>query len=262
MAKNGKPRWTTAVPTQEEQYDLKRLALIREAGRAFSRKGFHNTSMEEVAAILNVTKPALYYYVKTKQEILYECHSYSLDLGERARQIAFAASEKPIERLRSLLFNYIELLTSSFDAYTVLAEPISSLDPIYRERIVRRLRDFDRLFQNLIKDAIADGSLPACDPRLAIAFFMGAINTITRWYSPDGPRQSREIAQAFVGFIMNGLLGAPASAAELREIKAGAFNGTVSEKRAARAGVKVLAGKTAPTIRTRPPRRPTRSGGA
>ena len=60
MAKKTKNvRWTTVVPSQEEQYDLKRRALIREAGKAFSRKGFHNTSMNDAAEVLNVTKPAL-----------------------------------------------------------------------------------------------------------------------------------------------------------------------------------------------------------
>src|SRR3978361_1927084 len=107
MAKKTKNlRWTTVVPSPGEQYVLKRRALIREAGKAFSRKGFHNTSMNDVADVLNVTKPALYYYVKTKQEILYECHAYALDLGEQARAHAWATSNTPLERLSLLISNY------------------------------------------------------------------------------------------------------------------------------------------------------------
>lgn len=186
---------------------MKRLALIREAGRAFSRKGFHNTSMDDVAEVLNVTKPALYYYIKTKQDILYECHSYALDLAERARQVAFTETEEPLERLRLLLGNYIELLTSSFGSYAVLAEPVSSLDPESRETILKRMREFDTMLRDLVEKAIEAGSMPPVDSKLAIAFFMGSINHITRWYSPDGPRSGHEIAEAFVGFIMHGLCG-------------------------------------------------------
>jgi len=191
----------------EEQFQMKRLALIREAGKAFSRKGFHNTSMEEVAATLNVTKPALYYYVKTKQEILYECHNYAIDLGEQARQVAWATSDKPLERLKVLLKTYIELLTGTFGTHAVLIEPISSLEPEYRTKIVKRLREFDQTFQTLLLDAIADKSIPPIDHRLAIAFFMGAINNITRWYSQEGSRTGPEIADNFVAFIINGICG-------------------------------------------------------
>lgn len=202
-------RWATAVPSREEQHAAKRLALIREAGRAFSRKGFHNTSMDDVAKVLNVTKPALYYYIKTKQDILYECHAYALDLGEQAREAAFKASDDPLERIRLLFLKYIELLTGSFGSYAVLAEPVSSLDAEYREKILTRMRDFDTMCRELVEQAIEQGSLTPCDPRLAIAFFMGAVNNITRWYSPSGPRSSEEIAEAFVSFIMDGLRAGP-----------------------------------------------------
>lgn len=188
---------------------MKRNALIREAGRAFSRKGFHNTSMEDVARALNVTKPALYYYIKTKQDILYECHDYALDLAEQSRQIAFARSDRPLERIRLIFLNYIELLTGSFGSYAALAEPVSSLKPEYREKILARMRAFDGMCRELVEQAIADGSMAPCDPRLAIAFFMGAVNNITRWYSPSGPRSGKEIAEAFAGFIMDGLRAGP-----------------------------------------------------
>lgn len=212
MAKKTKnARWATAVPSQEEQYRLKRQTLIREAGKAFSRKGFHNTSMNDVAEMLNVTKPALYYYIKTKQEILFECHAYALDLGEQARSFAWARSDRPLERLSLLIGRYVELLTGSFGSYAALLEPISSLEPHYREQIRARLREFDRVFLGLIEAAMADGSLPPVNPKLAVAFFMGAINNISRWYSPAGPSSGPEIAKAFCGFIFDGLRG-PAAA--------------------------------------------------
>lgn len=206
---NKKARWATAVPSREEQHALKRQALIREAGRAFSRKGFHNTSMDDVAKVLNVTKPALYYYIKNKQDILYECHSYALDIAEQARRAAFEETEDPLERIRLLFVNYIELLTSKFGSYAVLAEPISSLEPEYREKIRLRMREFDSMCRNLVEAAIENGTITPCDPRLAIAFFMGAVNNITRWYSPTGPRSGKEIAQAFTSFIMDGLRAGP-----------------------------------------------------
>jgi AcrR family transcriptional regulator len=205
--KTNRVRWSMAVPGREEQFRLKRHALILEAGKSFGKKGYHNTSLDEVAKALNVTKPALYYYIRTKQEILFECHAYALELGEQARVAAWAASDEPLERLRLLLSNYIRLLTGSFGSHAALAEPISSLDPRFRNEIRSRLKAFGRVFEKLIKEAIADRSLPESDPKMAINYFMGAINNISRWFSPAGSKSGAEIADIFVNFTMNGLRG-------------------------------------------------------
>ncbi len=66
---------------------VKRRAVIRESGRIFSRRGYHNTSLDDVAKALNVSKGTLYNYVQDKEDILFECHKLSLDIGERALEI-------------------------------------------------------------------------------------------------------------------------------------------------------------------------------
>ena len=83
-AKASATRWRDALPSREDLQKLKKAALIREAGRAFKAKGFHQTSLDEVAEALNVTKAALYYYVKGKRELLYETQAMALDLGDQA----------------------------------------------------------------------------------------------------------------------------------------------------------------------------------
>ena len=62
-AKPSKRRWAEHALSPEEIVESKRLALVKAAGRAFREKGFHNTSLDDVAAALNVTKPTLYNYV-------------------------------------------------------------------------------------------------------------------------------------------------------------------------------------------------------
>src|SRR6202008_2224110 len=73
-------RWKNASQKNDEISGLKRDAIIREAGRIFSRDGFHNASLDEVARVLNVSKGTLYNYVRDKQEILFECHKLEKDL--------------------------------------------------------------------------------------------------------------------------------------------------------------------------------------
>src|ERR1043166_735043 len=53
--------------------EVKREAVIYAAARAFNRKGYHNTSLDDIAAALEVTKPTVYYYVTNKEQLLFEC---------------------------------------------------------------------------------------------------------------------------------------------------------------------------------------------
>jgi AcrR family transcriptional regulator len=200
-------RWADAVPAREAQFETKRRALVREAARAFGRRGFHNTSLEDIAEALGVTKPALYRYVRTKHEILYEAKSIAFDAGAKARESAFAATQDPLERLRLYIIQYIELVTSELGSYAVLAEPVTSLPPEYAEPIRLRMREADRALRDMVQAAMDSGALPPGDPKLVVAFFMGAINHIARWYTPDGPLTGRQIGEAFAGFILNGLRG-------------------------------------------------------
>lgn len=77
-------RWNNAVSGADEQYELKRQAVIAEASKAFGRQGSQNVSLDEIANALNVTKPALYYYFKSKQELIYECHELAMKIGDRS----------------------------------------------------------------------------------------------------------------------------------------------------------------------------------
>ncbi len=203
-----KQRWATAAPTRNEQYDARRIALIREAAKAFTARGYHNTSLDDVAESLNVTKPALYYYVKTKHEILLECYNTAFDFGVQARNFADENASTPIERLRLYLKTYTELMARNTHVFGVMSEPLSSLPEEHRQIIRSRRSEADRALRKLIEDNIEAGSIPPCDPRMAVAFFLGAILHISRWYLPESGPSSKEIAETYTEFILNGLQGA------------------------------------------------------
>ena len=70
-----------SVPDRQQQREAKRHAVLQAAAQLFNERGFHATSLDDIAARLNVSKPTLYYYVKNKQELLFLCHSLAFDLG-------------------------------------------------------------------------------------------------------------------------------------------------------------------------------------
>ena len=194
-------RWGEPVPSGEEAYAHKRQVLIRAASRAFGRG---DTSLEQIAEKLNLTKPALYYYVSSKDELIFECYMLALDYGDQALELAASRGRSGMERIRLFLGRYIELLVGEMNAPIVLLD-YSGIRRDLRERIQKRRRDFDKVLRGMVAAGIADGSIAACDPKLAVFWFMGAVNAIPRWFDAAGPKSGAEIAAAFIGFTVAGL---------------------------------------------------------
>lgn len=199
-------RWNNLVKSQDEQYQLKRQAVIAEAARAFGHRGYQNVSLDEIAKSLNVTKPALYHYFKSKQELLYECHNLSMEIGDAALEEAVTTGKNGLAKLEKFLAVYIREFASELGASAVLHE-YSGMTPTDRKRILARRREFDLRLRRLIQEGIDDKTITECDPKLAVFWFMGAITSIPRWYRLDGDLSGADIAEAFVRFLVKGMQG-------------------------------------------------------
>jgi AcrR family transcriptional regulator len=190
------PRWKNTLQTNASVKRLKREAVLKEARRAFGKSGYHNTSLDDIAEALQVSKGTLYNYIKDKQELLYECHTLALDIGERAVEFGKERGATGGEILRHVLMYNITSLTEEFGACAVLTE-VDALRPADRIKTV---------MVGLINDGIKDGSIRPLDQKVAVFTIMGVISWLPRWYSPDGRLSGRDIAAQITNLLMPGLL--------------------------------------------------------
>ena len=197
-------RWKSENLGSDQLYKRKRDAVIRQAARAFGEYGFHGTSLDEIAKTLSVTKAALYYYVRSKQEILFECHTIALDLGDTALEEAMRSGTTGLARLSTFIRVYIEMLTGELGSCALLTD-LSSLTADHRRKIIARRDHFDARLRAIIDQGIADGSIAARNVKLAGFLVMGAVNWVPRWFSNEGPSSGAEVAEAFVRMLENGL---------------------------------------------------------
>jgi AcrR family transcriptional regulator len=196
-------RWNNTLETRDEINDKKRLALIRTAGSAFKARGFHKTSLDELAAALNVTKPTLYYYVKGKEDLLFRCHQHALDLGEQAFEFAKDGANG-LDKLQRMLKRYIWLMTDDFAAYSLLSD-LNDLSEEHKTTVQSRRRAFDTIFRGFVAEGIKDGSIRNCEPMLVVAWFMGAVNAIPRWFDPKGKMTGEDVANTYTDLVTRGL---------------------------------------------------------
>lgn len=190
---------------RDHQYRQRLERLLKVAAESFNQKGFSGTSLKDVAAKLKITDAALYYYVRSKEELVFLCYQRALDLGEKALADADAQGRTGIEKVRHYIRGQLDALCGPEGPVAILSE-IPSLKSAHRETLLQRARAASRRLAGFIRGGIQDGSIRACDPELSCAAIMGALNWVPKWYHPGGHRSSLdEIAEAFVGLAGQGL---------------------------------------------------------
>lgn len=191
---------------REDLRKRKRDAVLRVAAQAFNRRGFANTSMEDVAAALGVSKPTVYQYFDSKQEILYHCHQLAMDQGEAALALARAHAGTGFQKLTIYLAAYMQGIFGELGTCPVLTD-VDSLGSEQRDNVVARRARISAATADIIRAGIADGSIVECDPKLASLFILGAVNWIPLWYRETGPNTPDEITRAFLAFLGSGFAG-------------------------------------------------------
>lgn len=196
--------WGTRQERKRER-EAKREAVLTTAVRFFNLKGFHATSLDDVALALNVTKPTIYHYFGSKDEILFECVRLGLEGIKQAAEAAAARGGSGRDRLRALMREYALIMTRDF-GICVTRTSDDQLSPESRARFRATKREIDAVLRGVIADGMADGSLAPGDIRAAAFTIAGALNWIARWYDPQGAESAETVADATADILLGGLL--------------------------------------------------------
>jgi AcrR family transcriptional regulator len=178
--------------------------ILAVSARLFREKGFTATTMEDIAAELYITKPALYYYIKTKHDLLYEiCESAINRLIEGVQQIKDLHSA-PEDRLRDLVRLHVSMFSENGDIITVYLADESELPAEKRDFIRSRSREYEAMYREILAQGMTEGVFRDLDVHMAVRAISGMCNWLSSWYRPDGQMGVDEIADIFVDLILNG----------------------------------------------------------
>ena len=196
--------WANA-PLREQQREAKRQAVLQAAAQLFNERGFHATSLDDIAARLNVTKPTLYYYVKNKDEILLECVKKGLHMTLDGIEASRAAVGNAVDQLRACMRVYAEIVAQPFGMCLIRVGDEEVPEPSRTE--LRRMKsEIDLAFRRLVAQGVREGSLAPCDPKMTAFTIAGALSWIGRWYQPGGDCTPEQVAQQCINTLLGGVL--------------------------------------------------------
>ena len=194
------------TPEQREQdRAAKREALLRAAVRMFNERGFHATSLDDVAASLGISKPTIYHYLGNKEQVLLECVTRGLNQLLDAAAEARASDGSGAERLASFLRRYAEINMDDFGR-CVIRTGDSALSPDGVRKFRALKRGIDIAMRDLIAEGIEDGSVAPVDPRMLAFTLAGALNWPAYWHSPDGAQSPEQISRVMVDLLAQGFI--------------------------------------------------------
>lgn len=200
------------VSHREQQREAKRNAVLQAAAQLFNERGFHATSLDDIAARLNVTKPTLYYYVKNKDEILLQCVSKGLEMMLEGIAASRAAGGQAIDQLMTCMQVYARIVTQDFGMCLIRVGD-EQVPPESRKELRRLKSAIDQEFRRLVAEGVAEGSIQPCDPKITAFVIAGALSWIGRWYQPGGEYTAEQVAQQCIATLCGGVLRRAAQAA-------------------------------------------------
>lgn len=188
----------SAKPRREQIYDV--------ASRLFSERGYHATSMRDLAGELGMQGGSLYAHISGKEDLLIEIvRGASQQFDDSLftlRELDLPADQK----LREAMFRHIQVVADNMDSATVFFHEWKHLSEEPYAQVVAWRDTIDAFYRELVERGIQEGVFRAdLDVRMTANLVLSAVNWTYTWYRPGGTLTPRDIAEQFAGMLLSGL---------------------------------------------------------
>ena len=196
VSRNPKETSSSAAEPTVSSTDEKTAEIFRVAAGIFCERGFHATSIHEIAEAVQLTKAGLYYYIKGKRDLLYRIMDLAMQsIEELVIEVASHETE-PAERLRAVVREHAQLVAQEGSApFAILVDELEGLEAEERESIAKRQRRYVRFIRSILDELNQAGQLrEGVDSLPASYALLGMVLWTPRWYTEGGPLSPSDVA--------------------------------------------------------------------
>ncbi len=187
--------------------ELLRQTVLDAAAELFAERGLAGTSFQDIADALGVGRTAIYYYFKSKEEVLASLvEEITVFSDQQSTALAARTDQDAAQLLRGMVGNHVTLLLTHATQFRVIDRTENELPSDVRTVHDRSKRALLDNFTNLIVKGIEQGVFRPVEPRIAAFSLIGMCNWTTWWFKPDGRKSVHEVADILADLAVNGLL--------------------------------------------------------
>jgi AcrR family transcriptional regulator len=202
LTRRGPPRRKKALTKGQ----ARREEVIKAAARLFQEKGYHATSMQDIANEVGLRKGSLYYHVASKQDLLFQIMNLGIMGALKELEGICATDSSPTEKLRLAVQSLVSALAEQRERVVVFLQELRSLQPDQLKEIATKRKRYEALFQQILEEGTKEGVFRLPDTKIAAYGLLGMCNWIHQWYKAGGRLSPGEIGQMFTELFLQGCL--------------------------------------------------------
>ncbi len=197
--------------------------ILRVATDMFSQRGYHATTLDDIAVAAGISRAAFYSYFPSKEELLRQIYNQVISSTQTALE-RIAAEDLPVkEKLRRITRHHVHYLASHMPLAQVFFSEIFNLPAEMGRSVTRANRAFGQVIEKVIEEGVSTGVLIPVHPKRFTYALIGMWNWMHRWYRPGGEWTPETVAEEFIRILESGYLqrdADPQSETLLREVRA------------------------------------------
>lgn len=183
----------------------KQADILTAATRLFQQKGYHATSMQDIADAVGLQKGSLYHYISGKEDLLVVIIQDAI-AQYNARLAKVTVMDLPVrDRLELAVRYHLKGIADNLGMLTIFLRESYALNEEQQRQIATDSNRYNRMFEDLYREGIAAGQVRDLDPKLVTRTVLGACNWFYRWYDPNGEKSLDELADFFSDLCFTGI---------------------------------------------------------
>jgi len=184
----------------------KKNEIHRVIARLFAYRGYHSTSMREIARELGMNQSSLYHYFTSKEDVLFTIMNDAMDDFLVKLEVIYTTGLPPEDKLRKMLVSYIRSYAGDQERLILLVNEMNSLTESNRFILVEKQKKYVKLVRSILKELVNGDKMKKVDLNVATFAFFGMVHYTIKWYRKDGPVTLDQLAELFVEIFTKGIL--------------------------------------------------------
>jgi len=192
-----------SIPQCEPQEKLQ--VILRHAAQVFCDKGYEGASIRDISRSSGVSLAGLYYYIKSKQELLYliQIHTFKTIVARLEKRLPEAAT--PVEKLRILVHNHLDYFLQHPVEMKVLAHEDEALEGAFRKEVLEVKRRYVKIALGIFEEMRRTGLARQLNPRVAVLTLFGMMNWTYTWHRSETDPKADALAETIAGMFLHGV---------------------------------------------------------
>jgi AcrR family transcriptional regulator len=201
--------------------DQKLEGLLSSAAREFALRGYDRTSMRDLARASGVSLAGVYYYVQSKEELLFLIQSRNFEAVIAGMRDTLRGVTDPVERLPRFIDHHLDYFATHMAEMTVLSREADALEGEFLLRVNDMKRQYTRALMDVLAEIEKAHGPAHANRRVAPYSLFGMMNWIYTWYDPLGDVGVELLSQNICRLFLGGYVGLPVDEAALSRGGAG-----------------------------------------